>query len=147
MRKTLLVLASIALLCACSGPMGPIAGGELEGTQSPWPDDWTFTNEVENVLLETNPNDPYSVTVWMVVDGNQPYVAAASTDSQWARNMRADDRVVLSVEGKLYNASAQTMTNREVIDRVIEAYLVKYEIENQEDFVQEGGVLFRLDPR
>lgn len=147
MRKTLLVLASITLLCACSGPMGPIAGDKLEGTQAPWPDDWTFTNEIENVLLETNPDDPYSVTVWMVVDDNHPYVAAASTDSQWARNMRADDRVVLSVEGKLYAASAQPMANREVIDRIIEAYLVKYEIETQEDFVQEGGVLFRLDRR
>ena len=147
MRKTLLVMASITLLCACSGPMGPIAGGKLEGTQTAWPEDWTFTNKIENVLLETNPDDPYSVTVWMVVDDNQPYVAAASTDSQWARNMHADGRVVLSVEGKLYAASAQAMTNREVIDRIIGAYLLKYEIETQEDFVQEGGVLFRLDPR
>ena len=58
MRKTFLVLTSIILVCACSGPMGPIAGGALEGTPTPWPDDWAFTDEIENVLLETNPEDP-----------------------------------------------------------------------------------------
>lgn len=147
MRKTFLVLTSIILVCACSGPMGPIAGGALEGTPTPWPDDWAFTDEIENVLLETNPEDPYSVTVWMVVVDNQPYVAAASTDSQWARNMRADPRVRLSVEGRLYKASATSVTVRENIDRVIQAYLDKYDIESEEDFVQEGGVAFRLQER
>lgn len=147
MRKTFLMLASITLVCACSGPMGPIAGGELEGTPTAWPEDWTFTDAIENVLLQTNPDDPYSVTVWMVVDDNAPYVAAASTDSRWARNMRNDSRVVLSVEGMLYEASAVTVTTRDDIDRVIRAYLDKYEIESTEDFVQEGGVLFRLQQR
>ena len=83
----------------------------------------------------------------MVVVDNQPYVAAASTDSQWARNMRADPRVRLSVEGRLYKASATSVTVRENIDRVIQAYLDKYEIESEEDFVQEGGVAFRLQER
>lgn len=147
MRKAFLVLASVSLICACSVPMGPIAGGELEGTLTPWPDDWLFTDEIENVLLETNPDDPYSVTVWIVVDNNQPYVAAASTDSQWARNMRENPNVRVSVEGMLYEAAADSVTSRDEIDRVIQAYLVKYEIESQEDFVQEGGVLFRLRQR
>lgn len=147
MRKALLALASVTLVCACSVPMGPIAGGKLEGTPTSWPEDWLFTDEVENVLLETNPDDPYSVTVWMVVDNNQPYVAAASTESQWARNMRENPHVILSVEGRLYEAAAATVTTRDEIDRVIQAYLVKYEIESQEDFVQEGGVLFRLTQR
>jgi len=147
MRKALLVLASATLAAACSVPMGPIAGGELEGTPTPWPEDWLFTDDIENVLLETNPDDPYSVTVWMVVDNNQPYVAAASTDSRWARNMRENPNVVLSVEGMLYEAAASSVTTRDEIDRVIDAYLVKYEIESREDFVQEGGVLFRLSQR
>ncbi len=147
MCKALLVLTSVTLVCACSVPMGPIAGGELDGTPTPWPDDWLFTDEIENVLLETNPNDPYSVTVWMVVDNNQPYVAAASTESQWARNISENQNVVLSIEGMLYDAAATSVTTREELDRVINAYLVKYEIETQEDFVQEGGVLFRLTQR
>lgn len=147
MRKAFLVLASITLVCACSGPMGPIAGDELEGTATPWPDNWAFTDKIENVLLETNPDDPYSVTVWMVTEDNIPYIAAASTDSKWARNMRENPKVVLSVEGMLYSATASSVTARDEIDRVVQAYLVKYEIESQEDFVQEGGVLFRLQPQ
>jgi len=147
MRNALLVLTSVTLVCACSGPIGPIAGGKLEGTPTAWPQDWTFTDDVENVLLETNPDDPYSVTVWMVVNDNQPYVAAASADSRWVLNMRENPEVKLSVEGKLIEAAATDVTVREEIDEVIQAYLVKYEIESEEDFVQEGGVLFRLRPR
>jgi len=144
MRNAIVVLVSAALLCACSGPMGPIPGGELEGTPTPWPDDWAFTDEVDNVLLQTNPLDPYSVTIWMVTLENRVYVAAAHTDSQWSQNMLNDPHVILSVNGMLYQALARRVTNPDEISHAIQAYLVKYEIESEEDFVQEGGALFQL---
>jgi len=146
MRNALMVLTGITMICACSSPIGPIAGGALEGTQHPWPADWRFTNDVPDVLLQTNPAKPYSVTLWMVVDNNQPYVAAASADARWVRNLRADPQVILSVEGKLYPGTITRVTERDEIERVIAAYLVKYEIDSREDFVQEGGQLFRLAP-
>ena len=45
MRKALMLL-SIMVVSACSGPMGPIAGNELEGTQAAWPEDWVYTDDV-----------------------------------------------------------------------------------------------------
>ncbi len=145
MRNAVVVLFSISLLCACSGPMGPIPGGKLEGTPAYWPEDWTFTDDVENILLETNPDDPYSVTVWCVTQTNNLYIAAASEDSTWVKNMRVNPKVLFNIEGQLFNGIAQGVSNTEEIRQVIKAYLIKYEIESEEDFVQEDGVLFRLD--
>jgi hypothetical protein len=144
MRNALVLVFSTGLLCACSGPMGPIPGGELEGTPTPWPEDWAFTDAVENVLLQTNPMDPYSVTVWMVNVENEIYIAAADTDSAWAQNMFQDPSVVLSVNGMLFNATARNVSDHDQLSRAVQAYLAKYDIESQEDFVQEGGALFHL---
>ena len=80
MRFTVVVLT--LMLSACDGPMGPIAGGKLEGAQQPWPDNWQFTENTENVLLETNPTDPYSVTLWGVAIGETFYVVAARPKSR-----------------------------------------------------------------
>ncbi len=148
MRNAAVGVLCCTLMCACSGPVGPIAGGALEGTPMPWPENWEFTDSVENVLLETNSTeDPYSVTVWCAQDSGNLYIAAADEDSQWVVNMRADSRVLLSIEGKLVEGRTSTVSNTDEIRRVIQAYLVKYEIEKEEYFVEEDGVLFRFDRR
>ena len=145
MRNAAVVLLSMSLLCACSGPIGPIPGGKLQGTPTPWPDDWNFSDEVENILLETNPDDPYSVTVWCVTQANNLYVAAASEESRWVQNMRNNPKVLVNIDGQLFTGIARDVSNNEEIRQVIQAYLSKYEIESEEDFVQEGGVLFRVE--
>ena len=66
----------ITLLILACGPLGPLPGGELSGSVASAPSDWSFTDEQENVQLETRPSDPYSVNVWGAgVDGSF-YVAA-----------------------------------------------------------------------
>jgi len=147
MRKAFLIFISMSLVCACSGPIGPIAGGKLEGIPAPWAADWSYTDQVQNMLLQTNPEDPYSVTVWLVTQNNQLYVASSSLDNQWTQNMVKEPFVVLSIEGRLFDAAAYLVEDQGEADPVIEAYLTKYEIESRDDFVQEGGVLFRLQPR
>lgn len=146
MRNAVVALLSLFIISACSGPMGPIAGGELEGTPSGWPEDWTYTDEIENVLLQTNPMDPYSVTIWIVVDDGVPYVAAGDPDSTWAANILQNPEVILSVEGKLINARANRVMSTQEVLKVADQYVKKYEMD-QEDFTeQENGTLFRLSP-
>ena len=127
--------------------MGPIAGGELEGAPITWPSDWTYTNEIENVLLETDPMDPYSVTIWIVVADGVPYIAAGESESRWAQNIMKNPDIILSVDGKLIRARASQVIVEEEIFSVAAQYVEKYEME-QEDFADEDdGVLFRLSPR
>ena len=144
MRNAVVVLFSIGLTCACSGPVGPIPGGALEGHPAAWPEDWAFTDDTDNVLLQTCPEDPYSVTTWAVTTDGKLYIAAASSHAKWVKNIADNDAVVVSINGDLYNARASIVTNNEETTRVIEAYVVKYEFDSQEDFVEEEGILFRL---
>ena len=144
MRNAVLVLFSLALASACSGPMGPIPGGELQGTPAPWPEDWSYTDDIENVLLQTRPQDPYSVTIWIVTVEDKVYIAAGDEDAKWVQYMRANPNVILSVNGKLINAVVANVTANEEINRVVQAYLTKYEMD-EEDFVEEDGLLFELN--
>ena len=124
--------------------MGPIPGGALEGEEIAWPEDWSFTDKVENVLLQTDPEDPYSVTIWCIAIENTLYFAAADKESQWVKNINDNSAVILSVNTRLIRGTASTVTERAEAEPAIQAYLQKYEIDSREDFVQEYGVLFRL---
>lgn len=145
-RNAVVALFSLLMLSACSGPLGPIAGGELEGEPIEWPDDWSYTNEIENVLLQTNPLDPYSVTIWIIVSNGVPYIAAGDQNSRWATNIRNNPEVIISIEGRLISAQATPVVSEEEILNASKLYMQKYEME-QEDFDDADGMLFRLSPR
>ncbi len=146
MRAAISIVFSIAFLGACSGPMGPIPGDALEGEETPWPADWAFTDSIENVLLETNPGDPYSVTVWGVQQNGHFYIAGSSSRSNWVENIQEDNAVILSVEHKLYNALATEVTDMEEQLSILQLYIHKYEIEPDGNFIEDGGILFKLSP-
>jgi hypothetical protein len=127
--------------------MGPLPGGKLEGAVETWPEDWSFTESIENVLLETNPHDPYSVTVWGVTYDQKFFVAAVDSDSTWVQNIQQDPNVVLSVSGRLFTARAVMVSNTETLAALGQAYMAKYDVEPDENFARDGGVLFSLEER
>ena len=136
------------LFCAvtvagCSGPIGPIAGGALEGTVKPWPQDWAFAAECENILLQTNSADPYSVTLWGVGIDEHFYVASGDQQSQWTVNLQQDPKILLSIEGNLFSGVATVVSDRDEAQKVLEQYSLKYDF-----YVEEGesdeGVIYRL---
>ena len=128
--------------------MGPVAGGKLEGEVVPWPDDWTATDNVENVLLETRPDDPYSVTLWGAYYGRDFFVGAAELDNRWAQNMMADPRVVLGIEGMLYEGRAEIVSASDEAIAMTNIFMKKYEIEDWDEFVGDReGAFFRISPR
>ncbi|MGH7289964.1 MAG: nitroreductase/quinone reductase family protein [Myxococcota bacterium] len=139
-------LVAFALL-AC-GPHGPLPGGRLSGEVAAAPvDDWAFAQKVETIAIETRPDDPYSVNVWFVSQGPRLWVAAAGgVESKWAKNLTADPRVCLSIDGKLYERKAVRVTEQAELDEALVLYQTKYDY--QRDPKDEGkAVLFRMDPR
>ena len=145
MRNAVLVLLLSLSMAACSGPIGPIPGGELSGESAPWPADWAYTDKVENVLLQTNPNDPYSVTIWCVTHNDELFFGAGDKDSKWVANILHNPSVKLSINGKLIDGNASEVKDTILVGNVISAFLTKYDIESEEDLVQEEGMLFRFD--
>lgn len=129
--------------------MGPIPGGALEGEAKTWPEDWAFTTNVENILIETNPQDPYSVTLWGVEQGGHFYVGGTSEKSRWVKNLIKHGYVVLSISGSLYAGRATEVTDRDEVHAVLDRYVTKYDFEFREDdnFIEDEGILFRLSAR
>lgn len=147
MRRMLVVAALAVGVLAC-GPHGPIPGGSLPGEVVTTPvDDWSFAKGVETIAIETRPDDPYSVNVWFVSQGARLWVAAGGGgESKWAKNLVADPRVRLLIDGKLYERMAVPANDQSEQDEVLVLYQTKYDYKR--DAEDEGkAVLFRMDPR
>ncbi len=135
---------SLALGC---GPIVMIPGGALSGTPTPIPDDWTFTNEFDTVQLETRPEDPYSVNIWVVESGGSLYIAAGrGSETGWAQNLEGDPRVRLRVGEGLYDLRAVRANDPESRDRFLRAARAKYDFDPEERDTNEA-VLYRLVAR
>lgn len=139
------LVVGLLLTTAC-GPLVMIPGGRLEGTPTPVPDDWSFTDAVDDVQLETNPEDPYSVNVWGVAVGSDFYIAAGDRESQWAQNIRANPLVRLKVEDALYELRAVSTTDEARLEAFLAGAKEKYDFEPDEAD-RENAALFHLTAR
>lgn len=146
MKRLALVLAALAL-GACGGPLGVVPGGKLDGEPVDAPiDDWAFASKTEDLQLETDPADPYSVNIWFVTEGAKLWVFAGGGESStWAKNLLADPRALVRIDGKLYPRKAVRVTDPAEIEHVQQLYLAKY------DYTRDPNgafhpLEFRLDP-
>lgn len=151
MRSALLVLlASASFAC---GPIGPVAGGRLRGTphQGNLPS-WEFVADVETVQIETRPDDPYSVNTWIGSYQGGLYVptslilgADEPSEREWVRNVEADPRVRLRIDGTVYELQALRVEDEATVEGVRAALLAKYE-EEADDHARNAWI-YELRPR
>jgi len=139
----LMLTASIA---GCGGPFVLLPGGTLEGSTVATPDDWSFTDAVDTVQLETRPADPYSVNIWVIAIGETLYVHAGANRSKWVENMEADPNVRLRQNDSIYELVASRVDAQEEFDRFSDAYEQKYGRRPRNENVAEA-YLFRLAAR
>jgi len=127
---TLFVLA----LCVACGPIGPFSGGHLSGDEAGWPADWNSAADVTEIQLETGLEDPHSVNLWIVVVDDEAYIATSlligsevPEEREWVRNVDADPRVRVRVDGIIYPARLETVVKDPALKvRILEAYQSKY---------------------
>jgi hypothetical protein len=117
MSSSLRLLSFLLLAAgsACSGPTFLLPGGELDGEVRPAPSDWAFAGNYGIAQLETRPDDPYSVNIAFTVLGGRLYVNAGDTETQWVKNIAANPRVRLRMDGALYDLLAERVTDTEEI--------------------------------
>jgi hypothetical protein len=143
--RILIVLIALSGALAC-GPLVMIPGGRLSGTVAPVPDDWSFSDDVETVQLETRPDDPYSVNIWGVAVGDEFYVASGKSDNAWATHIAADDRVRLRVDESIYELRAVRDDSADGRERFLAAAKAKYDFEPDPEQTSDA-TLFKLVAR
>ena len=146
--RTLVFLGIVlcASVAGCEGPFVLLPGRALEGSAAATPDDWSFTDEVDTVQLETRSNEPYSVNIWVIAIGEHLYVHAGDNRSTWVENMEADPNVRLRVGATIYELVASRVDAQEEFDRFSAAYEQKYGRRPGNENVAEA-YLFRLAVR
>jgi hypothetical protein len=134
------------LLAACNGPFVLLPGGPLQGETAAVPGDWTFTEEVDTVQLETLPSDPYSVNIWVIALDEHLYVHAGTNRSNWVENIETDPNVRMQIEGSIYELAASRVESQDLFDRFSDAYEEKYGRRPGNEDVSEA-YLFELGAR
>ncbi|NNL85040.1 MAG: DUF2255 family protein [Myxococcales bacterium] len=146
-RPPFRVLFGFGLLAVvCGSPFVLLPGGALDGAPAAAPDDWSFTDSVKTIQLETNPSDPYSVNIWVIAEGKHLYVHAGANRATWVEHMENDPSVRLRVHDSIYELVAERVEEQAEFDRFSEAYEKKYSRRPRNGDVGEA-YLFRLAAR
>ena len=125
-RTVLPALLLSVLLAGCNGPFVLLPGGPLEGEATAVPIDWSFTEGVDTVQLETHPSDPYSVNIWVVALDDHLYVHAGTNRSAWVENLEADPNARMKIEDSIYELGSSRVESQALFDRFSDAYEKKY---------------------
>lgn len=108
------------------GPTLLLPGGALSGPDSEAPVDWSFSDEVSTIQLETNPADPYSVNIWAVGLGDRLYVHSGTNRATWIEHMETDPQVRAKVGESIFALQAEQVTSAEEYSIFANAYEKKY---------------------
>jgi hypothetical protein len=141
MSLVLLLLAS-----GCSEPFIVMSGKALSGTVKDAPPSWSAFEDVDVVQLETRPSDPYSVNIWMVAIGKDIFIATGGDDTNWSAHIAENPDVRLRIKGDIFELEADKVTDDREHRAVAAAYVKKYDLDEDDNWVLHGQV-FRLDRR
>jgi hypothetical protein len=145
-------LSSVILLClllgaiGCSRPWLLLPGGALDGESAPVPDDWAFSDAVSTIQIETRPEDPYSVNIWVVSLDDALYLHAGANRATWIEHLEADPRLRARIDGRLFDLRATRVVSPEEFARFADAYDTKYGVRPRNENVAEV-YLMRLEGR
>jgi len=141
MRSLLVVLAIALTSAACGGPFLLLPGGELDGEVAAVPADWTFTDEISTIQIETNPADPYSVNIWAVGIDDALYLHAGANRAAWVEHLDSDPRIRARIEDKIYELASTRVTDAGEFTKFADAYEQKYGVRPRNENVAEVYLL------
>lgn len=107
---------------------GPFRSGEVVAS----PESWDFLREVEEMEIQTfNPNT--SRTLWIPVVDDKLYIVSGYMSSpigrlwkQWPTYMEEDNRVLIRVDGKIYEQRLNRITEGPIAAAVMAEIARKY---------------------
>ena len=86
-------------------PIMMLSGKRLSGEEIAYPEDWLFTNEYPTIKVETNPENPHSVTTLCFIrEGTLIIPAQEGHTKKWPQYVLEDNRVRIKVGDNIYPA-------------------------------------------
>ncbi len=150
-----LLLVALVLFGALLGGLGPLEylpGGVLWGPVREAPEDWSFTNAVAQVELQTHVGPlPWAVTTWVMADGADLFIGASECERIWTHRVMEDPEVRVRIEGDVYELRARLVEDRAVTARIAPILLSKYLgiTADSANWIEgrSTGCVFQLEPR
>jgi hypothetical protein len=147
-----LALLGVVALFAGLGPLAMVPGGVLWGEVREPPADWSFTDAIGEIQVQTHVGPlPWSVTTWVLSDQGELFIAASECERVWTHRVMADPEVRLRIDGVVYEMLAHRVTDGAVGARLAPVVLHKYLgiAADSAQFVQgeTQGCVFRVEPR
>lgn len=146
-----LVLLLIGLLLFSmrfsDGPMEIFAGGPFtSGELAPAPDDWRFLADRDTIEFQTM--DPArSRTVWLGVYDGRLFLASGYMNTsyggiwkQWPLYLEDDDRIILRIDGKLYEQRLQRIMEGPEVVPALSEFARKYFGGSNSEFATDTSV-------
>ncbi len=117
MKATLTNLSGLVfavMIVGCTGPMGIIPGGELEGPETRLTDADILDDGV--IQLETRPSDPYSVNIGFVAIDGTIYIDP-DAERSWYGHIVNNPQVRIRLDGKeqIYPATAVAVEDKKIL--------------------------------
>lgn len=155
--RSFLALATLAFVAAAAlfgglGPLAMVPGGWLWGEVREPPADWSFTDAIGEIQVQTHVGPlPWSVTTWVLSDRGELFIAASECERVWTHRVMADPEVRLRIDGVVYEMQARLVTDRAVGARLAPVVLHKYMgiAADSAQFIpgETRGCVFRVEPR
>ncbi len=148
----LLLALGLAALFGGVGPIGPLPGGVLWGETLEPAQDWSFTDSVGEIQVQTHVGPlPWAVTTWVMSSEGELFIAAGNCDRVWTHRVMRDPDVRLRISGGVYKMRARHETDRAVGARLAPVVLAKYMgiAVDAANWVrgEQTGCVFRVEPR
>ena len=123
-------LGAALFFTACQ-PKDTRPGFWLDGQPAEFVQDWRFTQDVEEIFIETRTwyGLRHSTTIWCVELGGRLYIGSYDDDVKyWERNVARNSEARLRIEGRIYDVSVAPVANPELSERLDERYAAKYDL-------------------
>ena len=115
------------------GPLEIVSGGPFKsGELTEAPDDWSFLTDRMEIEFQTIEPDTSRI-VWLGVFDQRLYIVSGYMNTgygkiwkQWPHYLVADDRIILRIDGKLYNQRLARLMDHPQLLEIMTIYGKKY---------------------
>lgn len=152
--KILLLIIVVALLIVVwAAPLGPLPGIFIGGTETPVPESWGDTREVDEIRLEVGTGPIKRVVIIWVVQLDGVLHVVGARESGWTQAIGAGGPVRMRIDDSTY--SLQVTPVMAGWQPILEAYIEKYRADYPDivagfpalEKAAETTSVFRLSPR